>query len=111
MIRATSPGRTLVIAKISTEATASVKASSSTRRPTKRTMSGFDPDLCEVEVVGHAAGQVLHGGAGSAQVLVEIGDDGGNLVVQQGRHVVADLAAGFDIGLGFELGEHLVELR
>src|SRR4051812_7700466 len=110
MIRATSPGSTLVMAKISTEATAKVKASSSTRRLIKRSMSGFDPDLGEVQVVGHAAGQVLHRGAGSAEVLVEIGDDGGDLVVEEGRDVVADLASGVHVGFGFELGEHFVEL-
>src|SRR4051812_26693418 len=101
MIRATSPGSTLVMAKIRTDATASVKASRSTRRPKKRSMSGFDPDLGQVEVVGHAAGQVLHRGAGGAEVLVEIGDDGGDLVIEKGCHAVADLAAGLDVGLGF----------
>src|SRR5918995_7516110 len=100
MIRATSPGSTLVMAKISTEATARVKASSSTRRPKKRSMSGFDPDLGKVEVVGHAAGQVLHRGSGGAEVLVEVGDNGGDFVVEKGGHVVADLAAGFDVRLG-----------
>src|SRR3954470_3378519 len=111
MIRATSPGSTLVMAKISTEATASVKASSSTRRPMKRSMSGFDPDLGQVQVVGHAAGQVLHRGAGGTEVLVEIGDDGGDLVVEQRRDLVADLAAGAYVRLGFEFGEQFVELR
>src|SRR5687768_12014536 len=101
MIRATSPGSTLVMAKISTEATASVKASSSTRRPKKRSMSDFDPDLGKVEVVGHAAGQVLHRGTGGAEVLVEISDDGGDLIVEKGGHVVADLASGLDVGFGF----------
>ena len=48
--------------------------------------------------------------AREAAVLVEIGDDGGDLVVERGGHIVADLAAGFDVGLGFELGEHVVEL-
>src|SRR3954470_11592361 len=109
MIRPTSPGSTLVMAKISTDATASVKASSSTRRPKKRSMSGFDPDLSQVEVVGHAAGQALHRGAGGSEVLVEIGDDGGDLVVEKGRDVVADLASGVHVGLGFELGEQVVE--
>src|SRR5690349_10565040 len=100
MIRATSPGSTLVMAKISTEATARVKASSSTRRLMKPSMSGFDPDLGEVQVVGHAAGQVLHRGAGGAEILVEIGDNCWDFVVEKGRNVIADLASGVHVGFG-----------